>query len=51
VLASADIERNKLYLKVSGHVRKQKKKAFGPTNTLNNFVFNNKEEKNHGLLH
>jgi hypothetical protein len=31
VLASTDIEGNKLYLKVSGHVRKQKKKTLRRT--------------------
>jgi hypothetical protein len=40
VLASTDIEGNKLYLKVRGHVRKQKKrKLFGGQNTLTDISF------------
>ena len=45
MLASTDIEGNKLYLKVSGHVRKQKKKtlrktenAFNKRNKFNQLV-------------
>jgi hypothetical protein len=40
VLASTDIEGNKLYLKVSGHLRKQKKrKLFGGQKTLADIGF------------